>query len=753
MQKVRVPINSFQYGEISPSTAMRSDTPIYASSASSLENLLVLAEGAVKKRPGLKSVYHYSDVTYAASNQGESHLFHFVFSEDERYIISVEHGKVRCFFLDDSGVYGTAGDVVLVETITQDTSSNPLPFHNSYVKEYTYAQVGDVMFICHPLFMPRMLVRTALDSFEITPYSFDVRADNKKTYQPYYSFQGKGVTLDPSDVTGSITLTVSEDYFVSDHVGTIIRYGESEIEITGVTNATTATGTVIDSLRLRLAVLDPLRTIDGSATIEVTQIEHGFSGGEAITVENASAVGGINATQINGARTVGTIIDRNTYTITAGATANESVDGGGYVSIVTHAPTDRWDEQSFSAVRGYPAAVAMHENRLVFGGTIAQPDTMWFSRSATYFNFDFGDAEDNDAFDLTASTGDVNTIRYMVSNRDLQVFTDSAELYVPTFLNQAITPTTAQVRKQTPYGCEFTMPHPFDGATLFAQAGGSVVREYLYTDTENAYTSTAISTVASHLITNPRYLAVSNGAFSQAESYAALSNGNGDIALFSSNRAERRAAWTRITTQGDFHSVLGVGDRMFANVWFNDNSDYRMFLCEFTGDIGLDRYISASVGTYHVDVSAAYEVGDVVNVIGYNQVGPISSDESDENYLGEFTVVDNGGVASIDVSEYLNYQNFYVGILFPINLTTNAIDVNIGNGPATGQPRGVSTVVLDLIDSRSATVNGRPLVTSTSFSGKKEFRLLGYSRDPKVTIAQNEPMPLQINGLIAELIL
>ena len=40
----------------------------------------------------------------------------------------------------------------------------------------------------------------------------------------------------------------------------------------------------------------------------------------------------------------------------------------------------------------------------------------------------------------------------------------------------------------------------------------------------------------------------------------------------------------------------------------------------------------------------------------------------------------------------------------------------------------------------------------TGFTGNKEVRLLGYGRNPQVTIEQNDPMPLQINGLISELI-
>ena len=321
-----------------------------------------------------------------------------------------------------------------------------------------------------------MLIRTALDAFEITPYSFDIRADSGKTYQPYSKFHGQGVTLDPSGTTGSVTLTTSEDYFTADHVDTVVKYGDVEVDITAYTNATTVTGTVNGELSVRLETLNPLRTIDGSSTVEVTHIAHGFGGGESIVIEDAAATGGINTGNLNGTRTISGIIDENTYTFTAGGAASSAEDGGGYVSIVCHAPTDNWSEQSFSAVRGYPAGVTFHENRLVFGGTIAQPDTLWFSQIGKFFDFNVGTGLDAESFDLTASTGDVNTIRYLISNRDLQVFTSSAELYVPTYLNQAITPTNAQIKKQTPYGCEFTYPHPFDGATLYVQAGGNALR-------------------------------------------------------------------------------------------------------------------------------------------------------------------------------------------------------------------------------------------------------------------------------------
>lgn len=734
MQKVRVPINSFQYGEISDSLLMRTDSPVYAQSAQRLENLIVMSEGSVKKRTGLKHIYDYG-ITFSSTYPEQSHLYKFVFDDNEEYIISIEHQKVRCFQLE------TNGNVTLVQTLTTDVDSAVLPFDREYLQQYTSAQYGDVMFISHPLFAPRMLTRTSLTSFEIDTYSFDTRADNKVTYQPYSVFHSSGVTLDPSAVSGNgITLTTSSDYWVADHVGTTVRYHKSEITITGYTSATVVTGNVVDTLVARLAVLNPLRTREGSNIVEVTQINHGFNVGDAITVQNASATGGINTGNLNITDQVREIIDDNTYTYQAGGNASSSEDGGGQVSISCHAPTTTWDEQSFSAVRGYPAAVVFHENRLCFGGTLSEPDTIWMSKIGSFFNFDVGEAADDDSINLIAATGDSHEIRYMVSNRDLQVFTSTGELYVPTYLNQAITPTNAQIRMQTPYGTEFVTPTSIDGATIFVQKNGRIIREYLYSDSEDAYTASAISTLASHLIDSPKYLSVAHSGFNLADSYAAFSLTNGDLILFTSNRAEKRAAWTRVSTAGNFGSVIALHSRLFANVY---DSNGKLHLCEFNTDRGLDLWQSKSVVANKVDASDVYSDGDVVDVYGY-------ASSSGYTYLGEFTVDSND---DIDLSAYSssNYTSAEFGKKFTAKLISNPIDASISNGPSTGATRGITNIIVDVKSTESMKVNSNDVIAS-SFTGKKEVKTLGYNRNPQVTIEQDKPLGLQINGIVAELI-
>ena len=746
MQKVRVPLTNFAFGEVSPSLYSRTDSPVYNQSAQRVKNFFIRSEGGIIKRSGLQNIYQF-DTTINEAKVQQCRLLPFIFSDDERYIISLENAKVRVFQINP-----VSGAVSLIQTITADVSSAALKFDHDFLHEYTYAQAGDVMFIAHQTFIPQQIVRTSLTNFQVESFQFDQKSDNKKVYQPYYPFQGAGVTLDPSATSGSgVTLTTSAAYWdttsPSKHIGTTVRYNGQEIEITGVTNSTVATGDILDSLKIKLSP-DSLRTNNGSTTVEVTLANHGMSVNDSITFSDCDTVGGIAISNLNGTRTVTGIISDDVFTFTAGGSSNDSALGGGTPSVTTHAPTTSWDEQSYSALRGFPAAVTFHENRLVFAGTLAQPDSIWFSKIASYYNFDVAEAKDNESIHLTAAIGEIQQIRHIVSNRDLQIFAASAEMFVPAFQNQPITPTNAQVRRQTPFGSGFTRPQSIDGATIFVQKGGQIVREYLFSDSEAAYVANPISTISSHLIKTPVEMNTLYGALSRSESYVFVLNNDGTMAVFNSNRAEQRAGWVEFVTNGKFHSSVTIDDRVFVNVEYDlGDGTKKIILCEFDSTFNLDmaKTYSGSSGVF--DVSADFNNGAVLRVVNGN------------NYIGEFTV--SGGninVSSVDAS----LSSAEIGYNFDVELKTNPIDAQVTNGPITGIPRGIGTVYLDLNNTLAAKVNNTALIIRNvtddlsqqlaPFTGKKEFRLLGYNADPQITITQDAPLDLQVNGLVAELI-
>tara|TARA_R110002020_G_scaffold235585_3_gene447726 strand:- start:1291 stop:3171 length:1881 start_codon:yes stop_codon:yes gene_type:complete len=622
----------------------------------------------------------------------------------------------------------------------------------------TYAQGGDILFVSHNTFMCQQIVRTGLNSFQVEQFTFQLQAGNAKTYQPYYPFHATGVTLDPSATTGTgITVTASAAYFdttgsqsggnyaSSKHVGLTLLYHDAEILITSVQSATQATGNVVDELFVEL-IPNALRTIDGSTTVEITHVNHGMSASDSITIRNASAVGNISASNLNGARSIQKVIDENRYTITAGGAANTTEDGGGNIQVVTHAPTQQWMEQSYSSLRGYPAAVGFHENRLWFGGTLAQPDTVWASKSGLYYNFDIGEAADDDSLELVMSIGEVATIRHFVSNRDIHIFTAGSEFFIPTFENQPITPTNARVKRQTAFGSTFVRPQPFYGATIFSQIGGKMIRQFVFDDSEQAYKADPISLLSSHLISDPVQMCVISGAVNTAESFVFAQNFTGEIAVYNLNRIEGVAGWTRFETNGSFHSVTAIGNRVFAVIKTNLGSGAKSFVfTELNQNVSLDlgNTYTGTAGVF--TVSNFFENGAEVDVI------------SSTDYLGKFTV--SGGqinVSAVDAS----LTSCQVGFGFDVELKTNPIDVNTAIGPETGQPRSLSRVILDMSETLSVSVNNKKLIirkVNNDFSqprqavtGKREFYLLGYNKDPQITVTQTAPMFIQVNGLVAE---
>jgi len=752
MARVRVPLNNFQFGEVSPALTSRTDTKVYTNAAEEVRNFFIRSEGGLKKRTGTKRIHNFGSnpsFTALASLRQSVRIEPFIFSDDEKYIIAFSNTRIEIFQISP-----TDGTVSSIQSLTSqswlvNTTSAP------YLEEITFAQQGDLMFICHNTFQTRILERTGLTTFTVSTFNFDTSRDGNDIFQPYFSFQPLGMTIAASGTTSSVTLTTSADYFSSSHVGIDLLIGETRARITGFTSATQVTATIQGTLRQQLET-DSIEVFEGSNTVRVTKALHGLATGASITVERAGAVGGIANSNLNGSRTITSVPDENTFEFAAGssATATSSAVGGGSPRIITGAATTEFSEQSYSALRGYPAAVTFHQNRLWFGGTLAQPDGIWGSKSGQFFNFDVGDAEDNDALDLTANVGEIFSIRHLVSNRDLQIFTTGAELFIPTISNKPVTPSNAQIRRQTPFGSSFVRPTVFDGATLFIQKTGSALREFLFTDAEGAYTSVAVSGLAPHLILDPVQQTSIKGALNRSESYAFLINNDGTIAVFYSIRGDQKAGWSLWNTQGLWHSICAVHERLFVVCARDDGSgSTKLFLEEFQDDMPMD-FCNTFSGSSSVFGSLTSHFSNGASVKATNG----------NDFLGTFTV--SGG--QIDASSVkTGITQAFIGYAFTPTLKTLPIDAQITGGPLTGEPRQIPKVVLDLFETLAVNVTG-PNTTSTTrdlvirnvtddmsadrtaITGKEEFRLLGYSRDPRVTVSQSFPLDLQINGMIVE---
>jgi hypothetical protein len=308
------------------------------------------------------------------------------------------------------------------------------------------------------------------------------------------------------------------------------------------------------------------------------------------------------------------------------ATIIETVAGG-------VGPHYEWEEQLISATRGYPQAVSFHDNRLWFGGVRDNPSAIIASQIGGYFNFDIGTGLANEAINVLITSDTVNEVRHLVSSRNLQIFTDSGEYYVPiSSTSAAITPASIAFLRQTPYGCNRAAPIPFDGASLFSQKNGKAIREYVFSDVEQAYRSTSVSVLASHLIDTPKQLSMMTGNETKPEQFAFFLNSgssdDGKLAVFHSIRDEKIAGWTMWETQsGDkFHSITALNDQLFVIVKRVVPSGTKYFLERFANDDSITLDCSTTTTVFQKGtplVNGASQTGNSLSVDGFSSAPQI----------------------------------------------------------------------------------------------------------------------------------
>ena len=722
---VKLVQTNFSSGEVDPMMDMRHDTGAYQNGARKLRNVALLNQGGVARRAG---------TTYLNTLTARTRLIPFEFSSSERYLFALSNTRLD--------IYDTAGALV--------TSLTSCPWTTSILFSMTYTQAADVMILCHQTMPTQKIIRTSLTTFTRSNLTFTEGVNGEQVFQPYYKFADETITLKSSASSGAgATITASAPYFTSAYVGLRLRWYGIEILITGYTSSTVLTGTIKGTLEASYDI-DPFKTTEGTNTVEITHAQHGLATGTTITLSGANGTGGLTHAQLTGAYAI-TVIDDNTYKITvSGSAATSSVDGGGpnVKFSGTNIPTRNWDEQSFSSVNGYAGACTFHESRLWLGGSAAQPDALWASKINQFFNFDVGEGLDNESIQVTVGSDDISNVKHLVSNRHLQIFTSTSEFYVPRNQNTTVTAGNITINRQTPYGCADIPPHPFDGATVYVQATLKAVREFIYTDTEQAYNSAALTILSDHLVQSPFDMAVSYGTSKRAEQYLLLVNTDGTLAVFHSARSEKLAGWTLWSTEhpsgiAKFDSIVTIGDKIYVSVLRGTS----YYLEEFAAD-----HLDLSLDCAHSYTSGSAQTTWTVNSI-YS--GKVISVVSNNYYLGDYTV---NGSNQITLNDAVT--SITVGFNYDVEVETLPVHIQLPQGIYTGRPKRISRVILGLNSTLAVSVRDNRLIIRqvtddfsippTAVTGKREFFLLGFNRDATVVVTQTEPLPMRLLGLAME---
>ena len=576
---------SFTGGEWSPRLNGQFNQKKYFTAGETYQNLIIQTHGPVTRRPGTRFIAEVK------TSSKKVRLIPFEFSNIQAYIL--EFGEYYIRFYKDQGQI--LDGVPPYEIVT--------PYSEADLSKLWYVQSADTMYILCPGHNVRKLTRTGHTSWSINEIEF---VDG-----PYLDQNKTDITIQPSATTGSITLTAvpvvgtekvvngafataetwtwgagwvfDEVAFEADHTAApgntapleqniAVEAGKIYLVVFTIKNRTA--GSVVPSVG---GVNGPTRGANGTYSQTITAIDTGnlkftptetFDGSlDDVSVKETSGV-----TDIFLSGHVGSIwrikdttwghVEITEVTDNLHATALVKTTLGGTAAVKT------WREGAWSGVRGYPTCCTFHEERLVFTGTVHQPQTIWGSKSGDFENFSPEETiTDAGPFTYTLASDQVNVIKWLISSRMLMAGTSSGEWKISaSSANAPITPTDISVRKDTSYGSSGIKPLAVGNVVLFVQGQGRKVRELTYSYIDDSYVAPDMALISEHIT----YGGILEMAYQREPDQTVWAiRGDGNLLSMVYERPQEVVGWSKHPTEGSWESVAIIPGLSQDEIWLS----------------------------------------------------------------------------------------------------------------------------------------------------------------------------------------
>ena len=277
---------------------------------------------------------------------------------------------------------------------------------------------------------------------------------------------------------------------------------------------------------------------------------------------------------------------------------------------------------------------------------------------------------------------------------------------------------------------------------LFVETGGARVGKIQPTGNLNrAWQVIDVSLLAAHLIVDPVGVSTTETFGTHPERYGFFVNSDGTMAVYSSVEDEQVRGWTPWDTDGEYISVLGLSGDVFTVVKRTIAGVDTYILELFDQELTLDATLTLANATGTLAPYAGHRVQAVKSTWAF----------------GGIDVAAGTGVISIPTSVP---GPFMVGLDYTPMFETLPPEIQLPDGTMAGPRKRIVRVWTHTLTSARFSVNGLAI---TAYRGGddftappplrtevNEFRVLGWDRDPTVTLTQADPVPLIMLGISIE---
>lgn len=738
--------SSFTTGEISSDVASRVDLNKYQSALLKAENVYVRPYGGVYRRPGTV----YCGKTKFMDKKVR--LLRFNFMEDVCYLLEVGEGYIRVW--RDGKYLGVEVEV---------------PFTESDLPNLRYVQSADVMYICSRRWPVQMLMRYSESDWQVEEF--------EAVINPFDRINGdEENTLTPSGKTGSITVTAVKDTFDDSLVGADIKLshevkeqicivggGVSDAYLCGRSWSLVTRGTWSGTVSLQ-------KSTDGVTWETMRSYNAGkdYNASDNGTVEepvflrmySSLSDGGVAVTLTVYGFTHEAIV--NVKSVIDSKTIEGEVISPLPIGLASVAATDLWYVGSWNKKYGYPSCATFFQDRLVFAGSIKQPNVVWMSKTGDYTNFGVekvnGTVTADSGIQIPIISRDLFNICHLVPGQDLMLLTVGNEWIISGM--EVVTPSNLNPEMQTARGSSKVEPQFIGNQIVYVQRQGSTVRNISYTFEADGYTGMDLTILAKHLVSG--YFLLDSCYSQEPDSILYYVRDDGKIICLTYLLEQEVYAWSQIETKGRFECVVSVPtgnkDVVYTVVERQINGEQVRYIEYFSPKV------KSSVAVDHVmlDCAVVKEFAEETRMIDglEHLVGESVQAVADEFILPEeLYVVDDEGKMEISGEA----KKVIVGLPYEVRLETTNIDVEGPNGLTVGRLKSVAEVILNLENSYGGIVGiGFDYLEDQIFQKEEYFSdgltlytgniTMPLPRDVndtgKVTIRHNSPYPFALNSLV-----
>ena len=407
----------------------------------------------------------------------------------------------------------------------------------------------------------------------------------------------------------------------------------------------------------------------------------------------------------------------------------------------------------FAEPGDYPGVVGIYQQRLVFGRSDNEPQTVWCSETGCFDSMAVAQPlRDDSAITATVDSKQMNEIRHFIPLRDMLMLTSGAEFKMSAGNNSdAISPTSIAFDIQSYWGVSDVPPVVSGTSIVMVQNSGKAVRDLHYTLTEDGYSGEEVSILAEHLLTSP----IADWAYQQSPfSTIWICLEEGKLLTFTYMREQEVWAWSEHESSGGrFRSVSVIREGAEDNVYFLVQRGDAFFV-EYQvrreyGDPIEDAFFVDCGLSYDDESAPVSHVTGLEHLAGENVVAL-----ADGSVVRDLVVAEDG---SIDLPNPAG--KIVVGLPYEMYVQTLDPEIRAENGSTVGDRKNVVRATLVLRETRGLEVGpsddkltpvkffppDRYNEPPPLFSGDVDVVLPGAHRsDATIVLRQTDPLPATI---------